>query len=224
MAPRKSGVKRRAKAGKRATGASRRTLQRRSEGGEREPAAQLAAEIEALREQLRQSRARIATLEKHSHEDALTGLLNRRGFAQAFLRTTAYCKRYGAAAALLYLDLDRFKPINDTHGHQVGDVVLSEIARLISGSVRASDIVARIGGDEIAVLLWNIDAAQAEAKARAIEELVAQAGFEFANVKFGVGVSAGVTLLSGDDKIEDAMQRADAAMYRRKRERKAQRK
>jgi diguanylate cyclase (GGDEF)-like protein len=183
--------------------------------------AMLAAEIDRLRSELTQSAARIEELEQSAHEDALTGLLNRRGFERAFIRTIAYLKRYGGSAALIYLDLDRFKPVNDQHGHAAGDVVLQEIARLIASSVRASDIVARIGGDEIAVLLMNIDAGQTEIKARALEERVAGAEFEVGGERLDVGVSAGATMLSGEDQLDAAMKRADAAMYKRKRERRS---
>jgi diguanylate cyclase (GGDEF)-like protein len=185
--------------------------------------AMLAAEIERLRGELRQSEVRIEELEQSAHEDALTGLLNRRGFERAFARTVAYLKRYGGSAALIYLDLDRFKPVNDRYGHAAGDVVLQEISRLIAGSVRASDIVARIGGDEIAVILWNIDAAQTEAKARTLEALVAKAEFEIGDAKLVIGLSAGATMLTGEDALDAAMKRADAAMYARKKERKAAR-
>jgi diguanylate cyclase (GGDEF)-like protein len=184
----------------------------------------LATEIERLRGALTQSAARIEELEQSAHEDALTGLLNRRGFERAFARTIAYLKRYGGSAALIYLDLDNFKPVNDKYGHAAGDVVLREISRLIASSVRASDIVARIGGDEIAVLLLNIDAIQTELKARALEARAKNAEFEMSGTTLDVGLSAGATMLSGDDELEAALKRADAAMYARKKERKAQRK
>ncbi len=185
--------------------------------------ATLAAEIERLRGALEQSEARIEELQQSAHEDALTGLLNRRGFEQAFVRTIAYLKRYGGVAALLYLDLDRFKPVNDQYGHAAGDVVLQEISKLIVSCVRASDIVARVGGDEIAVLLLNIDDVQAEAKARFLEERVAGAEFAVSGTRLDVGLSAGSTMLSGDDEIEGAMKRADASMYARKKQRRAAR-
>jgi diguanylate cyclase (GGDEF)-like protein len=180
----------------------------------------LAAEIERLRSALTRSAARIEELEQSAHEDALTGLLNRRGFERAFVRTIAYLKRYGGSAALIYLDLDNFKPVNDKYGHAAGDVVLREISRLIASSVRASDIVARIGGDEIALLLLNIDAIQTELKARALEDRVANTEFVISGTELDIGLSAGVTMLSGGDKLEAAMQRADTAMYARKKERK----
>lgn len=183
--------------------------------------APLAAEIERLREELKHSEARIEALEKSAHEDLLTGLLNRRGFERAFAQAIAYLKRYGGSAALLYLDLDRFKPINDKYGHAVGDVVLQETARLLLGSVRASDIAARLGGDELALVLWNLDAAQMAAKMRALEVLVEQMVFEVEGEKLAIGVSIGGVMLSGDDTLASALERADTAMYARKRERKA---
>lgn len=183
----------------------------------------LAAEIERLRDQLQKSEARIEALEKSAHEDALTGLLNRRGFERAFAQAIAYLKRYGGSAALLYLDLDRFKPINDEYGHAVGDVVLQEVARLMLGSVRASDLAARLGGDELALVLWNLDAAQMAAKMRTLEALVDSASFEVQGTKLDVGVSIGGVMLAPEDTLAEALSRADAAMYARKKERKAQR-
>ena len=153
----------------------------------------LAAELEALKEELARARARVAELESRVDEDPLTGLLNRRGFERAFERALAYVRRYGATAALLFLDLDGFKAVNDRHGHAAGDWVLGRLARLISGNVRASDVAARIGGDEIVVLLWNLHVSQAEAKARAFEELIAASPFEQNGKRFKLGLSAGFT-------------------------------
>lgn len=180
----------------------------------------LAVEIERLREELKRSEARVEQLEKSAHEDVLTGLLNRRGFERAFAQAIAYLKRYGGSAGLLYLDLDRFKPINDAHGHAVGDVVLREVARLMLGSVRASDIAARLGGDELALVLWNLDSVQMTAKMRALEALVESASFEVQGAKLDVGVSIGGVMLSSEDTLSTALERADAAMYARKKQRK----
>ncbi len=179
----------------------------------------LAAELDALKEELARARARVAELELRVDEDPLTGLLNRRGFQRALERALAYVQRYGATAALLFLDLDGFKAVNDRHGHAAGDWALGRLARLISGHVRASDVVARIGGDEIVVLLWNLRADQAEAKARAIEDLIAASPFEQSGKRFKLGLSVGFTMLAPGDTAAAALARADAAMYARKRER-----
>jgi diguanylate cyclase (GGDEF)-like protein len=179
----------------------------------------LAAEIERLRAELKRSEARIEELEKSAHEDGLTGLLNRRGLARAFAQVIAYLKRYGGSAALLYLDLDRFKPVNDRYGHAAGDIVLRQIAGILQGSVRASDIAARLGGDELALVLWNLDALQMQAKTRALEALVEGAAFMVEGERLDLGVSIGGTMLLPQDDLDTALARADAAMYARKQER-----
>ena len=122
----------------------------------------LAAEVEALAAQLKFSRERIADLEARVDIDSLTDVLNRRGFERELKRSLAYVKRYGTSAALIYVDLDGFKPVNDRHGHAAGDAVLKAVAAALLRHVRASDVVARIGGDEFAVLLWNVDDAAAD--------------------------------------------------------------
>jgi diguanylate cyclase (GGDEF)-like protein len=178
----------------------------------------LSAELDALKEELARARARVAELESHVDEEPLTGFLNRRGFERALSRALAYVRRYAATAALVFLDLDGFKAVNDHHGHATGDWVLARVAKLITGHVRASDVVARIGGDEIVVLLWNLRGEQAEAKARALEALAA-APFERSGKRFRLGLSAGFTMLAAEDTVETALARADAAMYARKRAR-----
>jgi diguanylate cyclase (GGDEF)-like protein len=216
--PREKPQNKRPESGKRVPVAVRKSAPERF-GGDAVPASRLAAEIERLREELRRAEVRVEALEKTAHEDPLTGLLNRRGFERAFNRAAAYLKRYGGSAALLYLDLDRFKPINDQHGHAAGDLVLQQVSRLLQGSVRASDIAARLGGDEIALVLWNLDAARMQAKMRALEILVEKTAFEVAGKKLAVGVSVGGVMLQPEENLASALSRADAAMYARKKER-----
>jgi hypothetical protein len=109
----------------------------------RTAALQLAAEVDALAAQLEASRARIIDLEARVDIDPLTDILNRRGFERELKRSLAYVKRYGTSAALVFIDLDGFKPVNDRHGHAAGDAVLKAIAAALTGSVRASDVAAR---------------------------------------------------------------------------------
>lgn len=187
----------------------------------RSVATRLAAEIDALQEELANTRARLAELETRVDEDALTGLLNRRGFVKALERALAFVRRYQAAAALVFLDLDGFKAVNDRHGHAAGDWVLGRVGRLIAGSVRASDVAGRVGGDEFVVLLWNLSEAQAALKARALETLIADSPFERDGARFPIGLSAGFTMIGAADTSEAALARADAAMYARKRGRKS---
>ncbi|MEX2128907.1 MAG: GGDEF domain-containing protein [Xanthobacteraceae bacterium] len=185
----------------------------------RSAAMRLAAEVDALKADLAQARARLAELETRVDEDPLTGLLNRRGFERALGRALAFVRRYNATAALVYLDLDQFKPVNDRHGHAAGDWVLGRLARLIAGNVRSSDVVGRVGGDEFVVLLWNVNDDQAVEKARGLETLIEGETFEYAGRPFAVGLSAGVVMLTAKETVEAALARADQAMYARKRER-----
>jgi diguanylate cyclase (GGDEF)-like protein len=185
----------------------------------RSPAMQLAAEVERLAAKLEQSRARISDLEAMIEIDPLTDLLNRRGFERELKRALAYVKRYGASAALLFIDLDGFKPVNDRYGHAAGDAVLKTVAAVLSRHVRASDIVARLGGDEFVVLLWNVTAAAAAAKAAVLETLIATASVRCAAARLGVDASIGMAPIDAADTAADLLARADAAMYARKRER-----
>jgi diguanylate cyclase (GGDEF)-like protein len=179
----------------------------------------LAAEVDALAAQLKDSRTRIQELEARVDVDPLTDVLNRRGFERELKRSLAYVKRYGVNAALIYVDLDEFKPVNDRHGHGAGDLVLKAVAAALVRNVRASDVVARLGGDEFVVLLWNVNGAEAAAKAADLEAAVYGTPVRWGASTLVVGASAGVALLGALDTSADALARADAAMYGRKVER-----
>ena len=182
----------------------------------RATAVRLAAEVERLAAELEASRARITELETRIDVDPLTEALNRRGFERELRRSLAYVKRYGATAAVIYLDLDEFKPINDRYGHAAGDAVLKAIAATLARNVRASDVVARIGGDEFVVLFWNVTAAAAAAKAAALEAAVSATPVRWGNATLVAGASAGMTLVGRLDSAAEVLKRADAAMYARK--------
>ena len=182
-------------------------------------AARLAAEVDRLAAELEASRARITELEARIDIDPLTETLNRRGFERELKRSLAYVKRYGVSAALVYLDLDEFKPVNDRHGHAAGDAVLKAIAAALIRHVRASDVVARIGGDEFVVLLWNVSDGEAAAKAAALEAAVYATPVRWAASTLVVGASAGVAFIGPLETPAEVLGRADAAMYARKTER-----
>jgi diguanylate cyclase (GGDEF)-like protein len=185
----------------------------------RSVAMRLAAEVERLAAQLEQSHARVAALEAKIDVDPLTGLLNRRGFERELIRSIAYVKRYGTSAALVYLDLDGFKPVNDRHGHAAGDAMLKAIAAALRRRVRASDVVARWGGDEFVVLLWNVSGPAAAVKAGALERAIHATPVRWRSSTLVVGAAAGVALIGALDSPAEALGRADAAMYARKRAR-----
>ena len=182
----------------------------------------LAAEVARLEAELAAMRARIAELETHAESDPLTAIFNRRGFERELRRAAAHVRRYGGNAALIYLDLDGFKPVNDRHGHAAGDAVLKAVAAALLGAVRASDTVARMGGDEFAVLLWNLTAEAARNKADAIERTIAGTTVPWGGQALTVGATAGFAVLSGDSDVMELVARADAAMYARKGQRKGE--
>jgi diguanylate cyclase (GGDEF)-like protein len=177
---------------------------------------QLGAEVERLERELDAARAQVATLAARAEIDPLTDILNRRGFERELKRSLAYVKRYGTSAALIYLDLDGFKLINDRHGHAAGDAVLKAVAMVLSRHVRASDVAARIGGDEFALLLWKLSEADAATKALALEAAICRTTATHAGATLVVGASAGATVLLPLDQPAELLERADRAMYARK--------
>jgi diguanylate cyclase (GGDEF)-like protein len=180
---------------------------------------QLTAEVDRLAAELAAARARISELETLVDVDPLSGLLNRRGFERELRRSIAYVERYGAQAVLIYLDLDDFKQVNDTFGHLAGDSVIGHVASLLRMHVRASDVVGRIGGDEFAIVLWNLDASTATLKGAVLEDLVRTHPCEVMGELMSVGLSVGVAAIHPKDTPAIALDRADRAMYLRKAER-----
>lgn len=159
-----------------------------------------------------------STLIARANYDMLTGLANRMLFESRVDMALHRMKRLGSRLAVLFLDLDGFKAVNDSLGHNAGDAVLREAARRLKNSLRSYDTVARFGGDEFAVLLENLPGAQ-------YAELVAQkiiaefaAPFVIAGRGQAIGVSIGITTLSFADYAtrDELIRRADAAMYEAK--------
>jgi diguanylate cyclase (GGDEF)-like protein len=182
----------------------------------RSQAMRLAEEVERLERELAAARAQMAALAARAEIDPLTDIVNRRGFERELKRACAYVKRYGTSAALIYIDLDGFKRVNDGHGHAAGDAVLKAVAMVLTRHVRASDLAGRIGGDEFAVLLWQCNEADAQAKAFALEAAIARTTATHAGESLSVGASAGATMLLPLDQPMEVVGRADRAMYARK--------
>lgn len=155
----------------------------------------------------------LARAEQLADHDALTGLLNRRGFEEALARTVAACRRYRTEAALVYIDLDGFKAINDRFGHAAGDETLKRVAEILASGVRESDIIARLGGDEFAVILNRAGVAAAEIKAESLAEAVEAAPLgPVGTVRLSYGVRTFEPGLEGAQMLAEA----DAAMFVRK--------
>jgi diguanylate cyclase (GGDEF)-like protein len=177
------------------------------------------ATIRRLRAELARAERRIEELQASADTDFLLGIPNRRGFEHELARTVAYIKRYQASGALILLDVDRLKPVNDSFGHAAGDQVLKAIVEVLTRQVRASDVVGRLGGDEFGLLLWNLTETDARAKAAALEADIDSLTFAFGGESVTAGASAGVALLGPHSEAHRALEEADHAMYVRKAQR-----
>ena len=158
-----------------------------------------------------------------ARHDALTGLPNRRVFSEVLDKAIARAGRGANPHAVLIIDLDRFKPVNDIHGHAAGDVVLCEVANRLKGLVRGSDSVARLGGDEFGIVLDCSSATKApgEAAIRLAERVIEAVGrpIAYGGRTLGVGASIGIAICPTDGGDADTMlHAADMAMYRAKQE------
>jgi diguanylate cyclase (GGDEF)-like protein len=161
------------------------------------------------------------TLAQLAHHDSLTGLPNRKLLDDRLQQALGRAQRHGGQIAVLYLDLDGFKALNDTLGHEVGDEALKEIARRLLGLVRPTDTVARIGGDEFVLLIadvaepaeWAEDAAATLAR-RCIDALAAP--LRLRNIDTVIGVSIGIAIGNGAMSSQDLLAAADKAMYEAK--------
>lgn len=170
------------------------------------------AEAEAIKRE-------IENLKDLAYFDSLTGLPNRVLFEDRLMQSLTMAKRYSHLHALLFLDLDKFKPINDDFGHDAGDQVLREVAARLAACVRKSDTVARLGGDEFSIILARIieERDAAVVSRRIISSL--EEPFQVRGETCTVGVSIGISLFPIDGEDRDTlMTKADNAMYRAKEE------
>jgi len=150
--------------------------------------------------------------------DQLTGLANRNQFHRRFSESICLAKRHGFRLALLLLDLDKFKPVNDTYGHQIGDELLQVVAGVFSRGCRESDVAARLGGDEFAILLVNPDGDKSiESCAWRIVEEVRRT-IDIRGIGINIGVSIGISIYPTNGLKEgELIHKADVALYEGKR-------
>jgi diguanylate cyclase (GGDEF)-like protein len=176
----------------------------------------LARTIEARR---RDTEARAATLESALRVDGLTGILNRRGFEDAWRQLSDAAGLSAVAVGLVYLDLDGFKPVNDTYGHEAGDATLQQVAKLLAQSVRNTDSVARMGGDEFAILVRS-PTCEADVQQVADKAVDAVRTWDWSAVGDLLGASAGTVYVTPGSSLGDAVREADERMFAVKRKRK----
>jgi diguanylate cyclase (GGDEF)-like protein len=172
-------------------------------------------EVRLLYKQLEQSNRALESMALH---DALTGLPNRRLLMDRLSSAIAHARRNKSAMAVMYLDLDGFKQINDTFGHAAGDTLLSMVAARLVAAVRQEDTVARLGGDEFMIVLWELLHADGVAKlvSKVIQAVSQPYSIQDRCVSMTVSVGVGIYPLHGEE-VETLMKSADQALYEAKR-------
>jgi diguanylate cyclase (GGDEF)-like protein len=181
---------------------------------EKRKPAELLEEIARLRSKIDRLETRVAELDQLAHRDALVPLANRRGMLRELQTMIARNARHGTPAAILFVDLDGLKILNDSFGHMGGDAALVYVAEKLVEGTRANDCVARLGGDEFCILLDHATEKSALETAERLVDLIACEDFLFEGSPMPLSVAIGVTLIEKGDTPESVLKRADKAMYR----------
>jgi diguanylate cyclase (GGDEF)-like protein len=167
----------------------------------------------ALKAEIVVLNARISELETLADTDTLTPLANRRAFLRRLDHAIMDVGRHGTHIALVFIDLNSMKAVNDAHGHLAGDAVLKHVATHLQKNLRATDMVARIGGDEFGLILDHAEEDSVIIRMQRLASTLAAEPVRHGGNSFPVGLAWGVTMITGTDSVEGALARADAAMY-----------
>lgn len=180
------------------------------------------AVLERLSGELAELKAKLEAAEALADRDMLAPVFNRRAFLRELHRTMSEVERYKTPAAVIYIDLDGFKAVNDEYGHSAGDAVLRHVGLLLMDSVRESDVVGRLGGDEFGIILNRATAEEAATKAASLSDKINSSAILYAGVPHRIRASVGVHAIALAEDPETAIARADEAMYAEKHARRAQ--
>ena len=173
----------------------------------------LIAEISRLRGEVARLESRVEELDRLANMDTLVPIANRRGLLSQLDMMIARHERHGTPAALLFVDVDGLKALNDAFGHAAGDAALIHLTEMMVASVRQTDMVARIGGDEFAILLDHADEENACETAARLADAVAGCEFCFEGKCLPLSIAIGITPIQTGDSPVSVMDRADEAMY-----------
>jgi diguanylate cyclase (GGDEF)-like protein len=176
----------------------------------------LIAEISRLRGEVARLESRVEELDRLANMDTLVPVANRRGLITQLDMMIARHERHGTPAALLFVDVDGLKALNDAFGHAAGDAALIHLTDMMVAGVRQTDMVARIGGDEFAILLDHADEQSARETAARLADQVAGCEFCFEGKCLPLSIAIGFTPIQAGDSPVVVMDRADEAMYRQK--------
>ena len=176
----------------------------------------LMEEVGRLRGDLERTRERLAHLERLADQDTLIPIANRRAFVRELSRVMSYVERYETPSSLVYFDVNSFKEINDTYGHAAGDEALHVVSNIFLQSIRESDVVGRLGGDEFGIILAHTDRAGAIEKAEALVESMRRAPFTWAGKRIQLEAAYGIYTFQAGEDPGRALAKADRAMYAHK--------
>jgi len=176
----------------------------------------LMEEVDNLRKELDGAKKRLAAEKQMADLDPLLPIYNRRAFVRELTKIQASIERYQATASLVYIDLNNFKLINDDYGHQVGDHVLSEFSKRLVESVRETDVVGRLGGDEFGLILSNTTADASSVLINRLSEGLHSHPVVWKNQPLNVNMACGIVTIEPGKDVQDIMAMADSEMYLQK--------
>ncbi|PHQ70986.1 MAG: GGDEF domain-containing protein [Sneathiella sp.] len=177
----------------------------------------LMAEVDSLRQSLGQITQRLNDTEQLADQDPLLPVYNRRAFVRELTRVQASVERYKTEASLVYIDLNHFKAVNDINGHDAGDHVLTQVALRLVESVRDTDIIGRLGGDEFGLILSRTNPEAARMLINRLPQLFKEKPIVWNGEILEIGLSSGIVSIQAGGNAEQALNAADTAMYVNKR-------
>ncbi len=160
----------------------------------------------------------VSKQKKMATEDGLTRILNRAAFDHRFKELVTHAQRFKTPLCLFLVDMDHFKVINDTHGHQVGDDVLVNFAQLLKRSMGERSLVFRYGGDEFAVLFSNMKLGDARTLTERLQHFIKKNAYHYKDIKFNMNISGGLSCLDGGETRGNFFEKTDKLLYRAKEE------
>jgi len=176
----------------------------------------LMEEVGRLRQEVEQTRKRVNYLERLADQDSLVPVINRRAFVRELSRMLSFAERYNSVSSVLFFDINKMKSINDGYGHAAGDAALSQVCSILLESVRESDIIGRLGGDEFGVILAQTDEDQAKEKAALLAAAIRAKPLIWEGKEVDLSLSCGAYTFRGGEDVSDALHAADRAMYQNK--------